>query len=300
MLAGGCAPAILSVDDAVQIADQPVLLAAHAARPQLFGLRSEIDHVPVSFVLGGREVARGDTGRTGRATAECTPPADAPDCFEARAMIDGRERCTSGTIFHWHADRPIIAVDIDNTVSRTDYDELILQERSKDSRPIPRSRETLSDLARDFHIAYVTARPRFMLEKTRAWLAEHEFPSGPVITASRLRDVMQRSTLKRKMFADLRTRWPNLLIGIGNNRYDADASGANEMLALVINPYDDGYGVHATLFPDWEDVHRFFDDNRDVLAAPEQLRAVIRGETAILRTIPRWREPVPRPRRARN
>ncbi len=289
--AGGCAPAILSVADAVAFEGRPVAFAANAARPQMLGLRSSIDNVQVSFYVNGREVARGNTGNTGRASAECMLPAGGATSFEARAFIDGRELQTPGTIYTWRENRPIIAVDIDNTISRTDYDELILREESPDSKPIVGSRETLESLSSDFHIAYVTSRPWILLEKTRRWLAEHRYPPGPVITAPRLRDLVRYKTLKRNILAGLRSRWPNLLIGIGNNEFDADGYGANGMLTLIVRPSPKPYGPHALLFRDWAAVGRFFAANRETLAQPDRLAQAARGEVALLHTVATWEEP---------
>jgi hypothetical protein len=291
MLTGGaCTPAFLSVDDAVALGDKPVTFVACAERPQMLGLRSDIEHVTVSFLVDGREIRRADTGDNGRASVEFRlPRPDAPS-FEARAIVEGRELQTRGAIYAWREDRPIIAVDIDNTISRTDYEELILKRQDVDSSPIPGSREGVTALADEFYIAYVTARPRIYVEKTRWWLNENRFPPGPVVTAPRLRDLIQHKTLKRKMFATLRRRWPNLLIGIGNNWFDADACGANGMLALIVNPNSKrAYGLHAIVLGDWAEVGRFFAANRSILGRPEELRKAVRGEVMLSRFVIPWR-----------
>lgn len=290
LAAAGCAPPMLSVDDAVALDGRPVVFVAHAERPQVLGLRSEIEHVTISFRVDGREVRRADTGGSGRAVAEFRLPRPGITAFEARAVIDGCEQQTTGTIFAWSAERPIIAVDIDNTICRTEYEDLLLKAEDVESRPISGSRETLTGLSGDYHIAYVTGRPRIYLEKTRAWLRRNEFPPGPVVTAPRLRDMIKYKTLKRTMLANLRRRWPNLLIGIGNEPLDAEAYGANGMLALIVNPSRrHAFGLHAIVLGDWASVGRFFELNRETLLSPADIAKAANGEIPLRRYVHPWR-----------
>jgi hypothetical protein len=291
LAAAGCVPAILSVDDSVAVDSKPVTLVAYAERAQMLGLRSDIEHVTVSFLVDGKEIRRADTGDGGRAVVELPLPRQGISSFGVRAILDGRERQTTGTIFTWRENRPILAIDIDNTICRTEYEDLIFKTQDVESSPIPGSRETLTDLSRDFYIAYVTARPRIYVEKTRWWLNNNGFPAGPVVTTPRLRDMIKYKTLKRKMLANLRQRWPNLLIGIGNNRHDADAYAANGMLALIVHPTGKhAYGLHAIVLGDWTAIGRFFDLNHEVFVNPEELAKTARGEIPIRRHVIAWRE----------
>lgn len=291
LMTEGCAQAILSVDDAIAFDGKPVAFVAHAERPQMLGLRSNIENVTISFFIDGKEIRRADTGDGGRAAVEFPLPGPGFSSFEARADVDGRELQTTGPIFNWNDGRPILAVDIDNTISRTEYEDLILKTLDVKSKPIPGSRETLTDLSRDFYVAYVTARPRIYVEKTRWWLSQNGFPPGPVVTAPRIRDVIQRKTLKRKMLADLRRRWPNLLIGIGNNQHDAEAYGANGMLALIVNPnVKHAYALDAVVLGDWGAVGRFFEANREILVRTDELTKVIHGEVMLRRYVIPWKE----------
>jgi hypothetical protein len=291
LLAGaGCAPPLLSVDDSVVIDSKPVTLVAYAERPQMLGLRSDIEGVTVSFLLDGKELRRTDTDDSGRAVVELPLPREGISSFGVRAILDGRELQATGTIFTWKENRPILAVDIDNTICKTEYEDLIFKTQDVESSPIPGSRETLNSLSRDFYIAYVTARPQIYLERTRWWLNNNHFAPGPVMTAPRLRDVIKRKTLKRRMLTGLRRRWPNLLIGIGNNQIDADAYGANGMLALIVNPnVKHAYGLHAIVLGDWASVDRFFETNHEILVNPQDIARVASGEIPLERYVQPWR-----------
>jgi phosphatidate phosphatase APP1 len=282
---------MLSVNDAVIVGGGNLRLSARADREAILGLRNGIKGVAVRFLVDGGEVGHDSTDERGDASVSCKRPETPVTEFEAVAAEGRRELRTRGRIFAWTPDRPIIAVDVDKTISDTDYDDLVLRRRDEESRPLAGSREALSALAADFHIAYVTGRPRFLLEKTRQWLEDNQLPPGPVVTAPRLRDLVRPGKIKRRVLAGLRQDWPNLLIGIGNNQHDAYACGANHMLTLILkrSPERD-YGEHAIVLPDWEAIGRFFAANREVLSDPAKLRSAIDGETMLLRPVLPWRE----------
>src|SRR6185295_16578473 len=90
-------------------------------------------------------------------------------------------------VFELHRNRVMIALDIDKTIAQTEYKQLILKPEDEDSDPVKGSRPALQHLSKYYGIIYVTARPRFLLEKTRQWLAEKEFPEGPVVIAPSVR-----------------------------------------------------------------------------------------------------------------
>jgi hypothetical protein len=274
----GCSPAILTVDGLVLVRGQESMLLAQLEREPVLGFRDGIQNVWVRFCVGGRQVAEQLTADAGRASTFCSlSPAMGAE-FEASAVVDGRTVRTVGSIFDWRDDRTIIAVDIDGTISDTDYDDLVFDDEDEDSMPIATSREILSALAHDFHIVYLTARPRFLLEKTRAWLAKHRYPHGPVVAAGGLRDSLRQGSLKREMLEGLRQCWPNLLIGIGDKHRDAVAYRANGMLPVVVttkNITRKRRTWQVVVLPTWEDVSQLFAANHRVLSDPSTLADAI-------------------------
>ena len=136
---------------------------------------------------------------------------------------------------------------------------------------------------------YLTGRPRSLLDRTRQWLEENEYPAGPVITAPSLRQAMHARTFKLHALHALRENWPNMLIGIGDRPSDAAAYGASEMLTLITSPKrDTEYGVHAIMLRNWKTIGRFFEANRATLADPQRLREVIKGQTMLLQPVMPW------------
>jgi len=102
--------------------------------------------------------------------------------------------------------------------------------------------------------------------------------------------MIKYKTLKRTMLANLRRRWPNLLIGIGNEPLDAEAYGANGMLALIVNPSrKHAFGLHAIVLGDWASVGRFFELNRETLLSPADIAKAANGEIPLRRYVHPWR-----------
>lgn len=284
-------PPILSVDDAVMIPGEKTHLVAYVEREPVLGFRKDVEDIEVRFFVGGEEVDDDQTDNDGRASIKCKLP-PGTRTYEARAVVKGKPLRATGRLFEWDKGRVVIAVDVDDTIARTDYTDLIFDEDEDEIDPLKRSAKTLRALAADFHIVYLTARPRFLLDKTRAWLHGEEFPQGPVVVAKGLRQSARQERFKRQKIKALRKQWPKLLIGIGNKDSDAEAYGANDMLSIMLEAKDadEEFGRHSIVFRKWKAVARFFEANRSALTDPDQLEEVIKGERMLLRPVPRWRE----------
>ena len=174
----GCGQATLSVDDAVLLEGQQTRFIGYLEREPLLGIRDGIEGARIRFFIDGREVGCAGTDGDGGSSIACDVDADSPSRFEARAILAGQRLRSEGIIFNWRGDRVIIVVDIDGTIARTEFDDLIFDEEDDESKPVRHAQETLRELSADFHIGYVTARPRFLLDKTRRWLARNAFPPG--------------------------------------------------------------------------------------------------------------------------
>ena len=280
----------MSVDDAlVRRGRDKARLVAYVEQEPVLGLRRDLEDVRVRFYVEGREVGHDRTDRDGRARKKCRLPSGGADEFEARAAVDGRRLHSRGAVYTWRRYRTIVVVDVDHTLAETEYTELILEEEDEESDPLKRSRRVLNRLGRDYQILYLTARPRFLLEKTRAWLEENEYPPGPVVTAKGLRQSAGAGEFKRKALEELREAWPNLLIGIGDNASDAAAYGATKMLTLIVGREPEpGIGPHAIMLRDWKRVGQFFEANQDLLGNPEELEELIDEKGLLLVPLYPW------------
>ena len=278
----GCGPLVLSVDDAVATSGGPVRMAAYLGREHVFGVRSDVEHGTVKFFVDGRPVGENTVDDEGRAAVTAADLRDTPRTFLARARAGGKVLEASGRIFYWCPERVSMAVDIDHTISQTDYRRLILKEGVAVSPPIPGARETLTELAKEYNVLYLTGRPRFLIEKTRGWLDHYGFPRGPVVAAPRFRDALRQLKFKQRTLRALREQWPNLLIGIGNRASDIEAYASNQMLPVIV--YSGGQEKHysdAVVLQDWQFVRRFFEANDGILGDPRNLQKVIQGQMLI-------------------
>lgn len=170
----------------------------------------------------------------------------------------------------------MIAVDVDETLSITDYNHLLWGIGDDDSTPLPGAQATLRRLSGEYDIVYVTARSKSLEDKTRRWLERHRFPAGRIVTSPTLGDFLLQSSFKRKVFAKLRREYPNLLIGIGDKTKDAEAYRKNGMVPVVVNPWK-GHDYHDDdiVCRDWSAVAAFFARHRDTLRDTSRLAALL-------------------------
>jgi hypothetical protein len=294
LLAGGCARTVLTLEDAIAgPGPAPLVLMAHVERETPGALRTSVRGAPVEFLIDGRPAGTSPTDADGMASLTLHDPPPGVTSFTVRAQAGRTLLGKTGRVFHFSPARVILVTDIDNTIADTDVDDLILEPLDRESEPITGSREFLCRAARDFHVVYLTGRPRFLLEKTRRWLEMHGYPPGPVLVAPEISKAARYRRFKRATLRELRRAWPNALIGIGNRQLDAAVYGANDMLALIVDPPEHRrIGRHALVLRDWTALADFFDTNWDALTSPDRLEAALCGTEPLLLPIRPYEAPV--------
>jgi len=65
---------------------------------------------------------------------------------------------------------------------------------------------------------YVTARPRRVLEESRAWLEKCGYPAGPVLTSPGVTDNINIVELKQANIMKIKKDWPKCADCIGTRR----------------------------------------------------------------------------------
>lgn len=274
----GCAPfgrIMLTADDAIARPDGNALLSATLFRSHGFPWYEHVGGIRVSFAIGGAPVGWSLTDDTGQAAIEARVPPGVRDYSVTVQTGPDAELTTSAGVYHWSTERTIIAVDIDETISATDYADLFFGP-DDDSRAIPGTQAALRRLAQDYHIMYFTARPRILQDKTRAWLRKRSFPPGPYVGADLFDACFHQEEYKRRMLAELKAEWPNLLIGIGDKKVDDNAYGANGMMVFIINPAPVGdYALHCRMMRNWDELVPFFEHHQRRLSHPRRLQAVL-------------------------
>ncbi|HEY3244921.1 MAG TPA: hypothetical protein VGM03_16390, partial [Phycisphaerae bacterium] len=158
LLAGfsGCGAPQLRVEDAVLAPNDKATLRAYAEHSVAGFLRGGEQGLKVHFLLDGQEVGHARTNLDGKAELKCRLPRETPRVVEVVTSLAGKRAQARGNVYVWRKDRPIVLVDVDATISETDYLELTFAPADHSSRPIKNAAETLHELSNDFYIAYYT------------------------------------------------------------------------------------------------------------------------------------------------
>lgn len=246
----GCAQRLLLAEDAVIPRGQPAELAAAVDEQALVIFTKGVPNTPVEFYLDKEKVGEARTDQEGRASAN-VGAREGTTTFTARAKVGNREIETGGRVYHWDPEQPAIAVDIDETLSLSEYINIIWGD-GLGSRALPGSAEGVQQLAKDYQIIYYSIRPRFMYDRTRKWLEKKGFPDGPIIFTDSFHAAFHQTERKRRMLADLRSRWPNVEIGIGDKLTDVVACNDNQMLPIIVNSLLPKFKQHAIVVRDWK------------------------------------------------
>ncbi len=291
LLAGGCQPAMLSLDDTVKMGDRDSPIRAYVMRKGLLQIGRRVPDVEVVFYVDGKEITRGKTNELGRVDVQHRFGDDVKR-FEATAVLGGDECRAEAVVYHW-PERTVVVVDIDETISNTDHAALLSgADKDVGSTPLPDSVETLSIIAKHFNVFYLTARPRELLAKSRGWIETHGFPAAPVVTSDTLGDLADQRRYKRNTLANIQELVPHVLIGIGDRATDSEAYGESGLLTIVLGEgARAGFRAHAVVLPNWKAVGNFFRVNVDTLKDPQRAKQALTEGGILLRpTIP-WTPP---------
>lgn len=277
----GCrGPLALSPNDAIVLPGAAtVTLAAYLKEDDRLGMREGVRGVDLRFFVGETLVGQERTGPDGRARVTIAAEGPLEREFRVEADAFGRHLSRMGRIYTPDPGRVGVAVDIDETLSQTEIDSLLFRRSDRESDPLDHSVKALTRLATDFEIVYLTARPRFLIEKTRDWLARHGYPSGPLLTSPHWRRSLRGGgRFKTETLTALRAEWPNVLIGIGDRETDLAAYRAAGMLPIIVldesrdeDRLEDG-APGAVVMENWKDVLRYFERHRERLIDPDRVR----------------------------
>ena len=234
--------------------------------------------------MNGRPVGRATTDSRGVAGVD-TALEGSPSTFLATATIDGQEIRGHGRIFHWDPNRTIVAVDVDDTISHTDYSGLFITRFDTTSPAFAHSPRVVQEMARRYHIIYVSARPRWLMEKTRIWLDRAGFPPGPVLHAPGFGGCFRQGHYKDKSLAAFQREFPSLLVGIGDKWQDDYAYGNRRMLGVILGGPNSKYRPHVVVAHDWRGIGEFFERHGDTLADARQLSTLFQANNMNLRPL---------------
>jgi len=133
-------------------------------------------------------------------------------------------------------DRVGLVLDIDDTLTASDAALLssLAAVRDPDTVAVVRA------LAQRYDLLYLTARVRWTSPQTRRWLRTKGFPAAPLFVRDLKRSRALRSgTYKTQLLRQLRRRFPNILVGVGDEDSDVEAYTNNGMVAILIEEKED-------------------------------------------------------------
>jgi hypothetical protein len=209
----GCHRPSLFVCDAFRLPGEPSTLEARftecamrrekrADMPQ-----TAVAGLNVRFYVQNELLGEAKTDENGIARVNCDLPDDATH-FRAEAISPrGEKLAMEALIFGFPRGRTLLVCDIDETVSATHYRDLFFADDDLRSQPIDEAAAVLRDLAPRYGLVYLTARPGFLLEKTKRWLKRHEFPPAPIITTSSLTQNLRLDRYKAGRIEYLMALW---------------------------------------------------------------------------------------------
>lgn len=188
----------------------------------------------VSFYRDGEIFDSARTDAEGFATVQFTPSEPGDYRFEVKVSADKLTDTPPATrtllVACRSADAPIAIVDLDKTVVASGFHTVLLGE------PIAMlgSQRVLDRLAEKYTIVYLTHRPDQLGPKSKAWLMRKKFPPGPVLLAGIRQFIKGSGAYKTAAISELRNRFSNIQIGIGDKISDAAAYYDNGLRSFLI------------------------------------------------------------------
>ena len=127
-------------------------------------------------------------------------------------------------------DTPMVVVDLDKTVVASGFAWVLLG----GAKPMTGANVVLERLAKAHTIVYLTHRPDFLGPKSKRWLTENRFPTGPVLTSTLGGFLKGSGDYKAGRIASLKRTYPNLAVGIGDKISDARAYADHGLASILI------------------------------------------------------------------
>lgn len=263
MGAAGChSSRFLTVEDHVCRAGDDVTLIGKLEYRGVYIFNRGTDDKHLHFFLDGRPIGNDETNEEGYARVNC----DFHEPGVHRLVVaHGRDGVwdaeDAAAVFVWQKHEPILVVDVDYTVADTRVRDLLSLFGTEESEPMTDSPEVLGELARSFHVVYLTARPRELIPKTREWMNRHGYPAGPLLTWDMDRHPWSQGEYKRERIDDLQDHFEAVNIGIGDRSHDREAYWKRNLFPIMLEPDSPVSVDDAVYLPDWSAIRELFARN---------------------------------------
>jgi len=237
---------LLTAADSLCLPGQEVQLQAKLQGGDL--LKAQPGYV-IRFYRDGRLFKAAQTGADGTAGVSFKPDGPGDYKFKVDVSPAGFSDPPPGSqellVACRQADQPMVVVDLDRTVVASGFHMVLLG----DPEPMPGSAELLGKLAKTYSIVYLTHRPDYFGPKSKAWLAAHGYPRGPVLLAGVSGFLKGSGQFKSEMLAEMKKSFSGIEMGIGDKVSDAAAYWRNGLKSFLIIqvPESDDPAVYENL-----------------------------------------------------
>jgi hypothetical protein len=258
--------AVFHALDTLAYPRQPVDLVAQLRSAA--GLKP-IAGATVAFTRGDWVAGRITTDANGVAAMRWTPPEAGNYSFEASIVAVPNENFrdmlgVKASLLVAARDKALqVVVDLDHTVVDSSFFDVMVG----GGKCMADSVEVLGRVSKRYGIIYLTHRPDLLTRKSKSWLADNGYPSGPLFV-SEMKDLLDSGKFKSAKLAVLRRDFPGVAIGIGDKLSDAQGYLDN--------------GMSAYLIPDYKQ------NPKDMRALAAEIRA-LRGQGR-LQVVDNWRQ----------
>jgi len=135
-----------------------------------------------------------------------------------------------------NTDRLGVVLDIDETLTASDRAVFSASAPVRDADTV----SVVGALAERYDLVYLTGRTRWDSARTRRWLRANGFPRAPLFVHDlRKGPGLFTGDYKRQTLRELRRRFPNIVVGVGDEDSDVEAYADNGMVPILIEEEED-------------------------------------------------------------
>lgn len=200
-----------------------------------------VGEIKVGFFLGDKLLAQALTNNSGYAWASWTPPKRGDYAIEARILALGRGvpeqvlnvKPAPLLVAAREKEDKFVVVDLDYTLVESSFSRVL----AGDAKPMPRSPEVMTRIAKAYSVIYLTHRPDIMTRRSKNWLADHGYPPAPVLVSELQQAFGDSGQYKTARLGRILESFPNIMIGIGDKPSDALAYVTYGLTAYLIPKY---------------------------------------------------------------
>jgi len=210
---------------------------------------------------------------SGIATLSLPPLSVGTHSFKLTLKEDSRYKVHPATltVAVISSEQPILISDIDHTILDAGYIEAFLKKNIR-LKPLKDAPESLQELSKKYQILYITSREEFLTNKTRRWLSLRGFPLGPIFFWDLLgKDVpIHHAKYKMELVKNLKKRFPNIVVGIGDRAGDAIAYLENGIRAYIMPSGKQEFPPETVFISGWKEIISLLNEDPPAIFRPNE------------------------------